>query len=55
MAELVSQTHPVPVLRIGINDCFAETGPHEALLEKYGMGVKEIVRIAADAMGLSKG
>jgi transketolase len=44
VAECLSEAHPVPVERIGVRDMFAESGPYLELLEKYGLGVGDIVR-----------
>jgi len=46
VAELVAEHHPVPLKRVGLSDCFAETGPYEAILEKYGMSAAAIVSAA---------
>jgi transketolase len=35
VAELLSEACPVPVTRLGIGDRFGESGPNEALLDKY--------------------
>jgi len=32
---LLSSRHPVPIKRLGILDVYAESGPNEALLDKY--------------------
>jgi transketolase len=37
VAECVAQSCPVPVERVGLQDQFAESGPYEELLEKYGL------------------
>lgn len=42
IAECLAETHPVPLERIGLRDTFAETGPYEDLLNKYGMSVDAI-------------
>ena len=44
VAEVVTESHPVPVLRIGINDCYTESGPHAELMDKYGLCPKEIAQ-----------
>jgi len=49
VAEVLSGQCPVPILRVGIADTFAETGPYEALLDRYGMGVTDIVASARQA------
>lgn len=46
VAEVVSQEHPVPVRRVGIADQFAETGPYDALLDRYGMSISSIIAAA---------
>jgi transketolase len=50
VAETVSGCYPVPVKRIGISDCFAESGSYEDLLTKYGMTVNDIVVAAKQAI-----
>lgn len=40
------QENPVPVTRVGIDDCFTQTGPYETLLDYYGMSVDSIVNKA---------
>jgi transketolase len=54
VAELVSGEHPVPIVRVGIADRFCETGPYEALLDRYGMAVADIVAAAQRAMAMKK-
>lgn len=39
VAETLSDRYPVPVKRIGLADTFGESGPNDALLEKYGISV----------------
>jgi transketolase len=46
VAECLSQDAPVPLERVGVNDTFAESGPYNELLEKYGMSVDAIVAAA---------
>jgi transketolase len=43
VAEVVAEEHPVPLRRVGLRDCFAESGPYEALLDRYGMSVTAVV------------
>ncbi len=50
VAEYLGGHCPVPVRRVGIRDTFAESGPYEALLEKYGLTAGHIVRAAREAM-----
>lgn len=37
VAELLAERHPLPVHRHGLQDTFGESGPNDALLEKYGI------------------
>ncbi len=37
VCETLCETVPTPVLRIGINDVFGESGPARVLIEKYGL------------------
>ncbi len=41
MAETLSDRYPVPVKRLGLADTFGESGPNDALLEKYGISVEK--------------
>jgi transketolase len=52
ISEFLSETSPVPVLRVGLRDTFAETGPYDALLDRFGMGVEDIVKQANAAIAL---
>lgn len=54
VAEVVAERCPVPVVRVGIADRFAETGPYEALLDNYGMAVADIVSAATRALRMKK-
>jgi transketolase len=46
IAELISEEHPVPLKRIGMQDHFGESGDPEQLLEHFGLDAKHI-RLAA--------
>lgn len=46
VAEVVAETYPVPVHRIGIQDVLAESGNNMELLHKYGMDAPAIVEAA---------
>jgi transketolase len=50
VAECLSQSAPVPLERIGVNDTFTESGPYNELLDKYGMSVEAIVAAAQRAL-----
>ena len=52
VAEVLGDTHPVPLERVGIADTFTETGPDfESLLDAYGMAVEDIVKGAKRVLG----
>ena len=42
VCDCLSETQPTPVLRIGMQDTFGESGPANALVEKYGLDGKGI-------------
>ncbi len=42
ISEFLVEHHPVPLERIGIRDCFGESGEPNELIEKFGLGVKSI-------------
>jgi len=54
VAELVGDQAPVPVKRVGLHDCFSETGPYDMLLDNYGMAVADIVNAAQAAIHAKK-
>ncbi|MCZ7554321.1 MAG: hypothetical protein B6D39_07960 [Anaerolineae bacterium UTCFX2] len=55
VAEVTAGAAPVPVVRVGINDTFAESGPYLDLLDRYGMSVENIVEAARCALSLKGG
>jgi transketolase len=50
IAGFLAETYPVPLMMVGIHDTFTETGPYFELLDKYGMGVNDIVCAAKNVM-----
>jgi len=52
VAETIAEAVPVPLVRVGIPDTFAETGPYLQLLDRYGMAVDDIVQAARKAVAL---
>lgn len=42
VCDCLSEKHPTPVLRIGMQDTFGESGPANALVGKYGLDGKGI-------------
>jgi transketolase len=51
VAMSVARQHPVPMRFVGINDTFAESGPPEGLLAKYGLTAADIVKAARELLG----
>ncbi len=43
IAELLSEEHPAPLLRMGMHDRFGESGKPEELLEHFGLTARHIV------------
>ena len=54
VAECLSENHPVPLKRIGINDRFGESGTPDELLKKFGLTGTEIAKSARDILGRKK-
>lgn len=54
IAELSCEKVPTPVIRVGLKDVFPESGEAEALLDKYEMGISDIVQAAKNVL-LKKG
>jgi len=52
VAEALSGTYPVPVMRVGIDDRFATTGPYLDLLEYLGLTTAGVVEAAHRALDL---
>jgi transketolase len=50
VAEVVGEEAPVPVMRVGLGDRFAETGPYDAILDRYGMSLEDIEQAAEAAV-----
>jgi transketolase len=46
VAQVVSQTSPCVMEFLGINDTYAESGPPEAVLEKYGLVARQVAATA---------
>lgn len=54
VAEALSETYPVPVLRVGVEDEFGRSGPALELLERFGLNKENIVAKAKAAIALKK-
>ncbi len=54
VAELLAREAPTPIEFIGVHDHFGESGTPSELIEKYGMGVKDIMRAVKAAIRRGK-
>lgn len=54
VSEVTAENCPVPIKRIGVPDCFGESGKADLLYEKHGMLTKDIIA-AAKAVITRKG
>ena len=50
ICQLLSRHTPTPVEMVAVNDSFGESGKPEELLDKYGLGVKDVVAAAKRAI-----
>ena len=48
VTEVLSEHYPTRVKRIGINDCYGESGPYKDLMKKYGLSSQNIVDTAKE-------
>jgi len=51
IAELLSEEHPTPLVRIGMKDRFGESGKPEELLEHFGLTAKHIAMATHHVLG----
>jgi len=54
VAEVLCETCPVPMLRVGTEDKFGKSGKPAILLEEYGLTAKNIIAKAKEAIALKK-
>jgi transketolase len=52
VAEVVAEGHPVPVIRVGIADCYSESASQDQLCEQAGLTVENVVGAAKRAIAL---
>lgn len=55
VAEVLGERHPTPMRRVGLRDTFGESGPNEALLEKYGLTGRHVAAAARELLNALKG
>jgi len=51
VAEVLGEQRPTPMLRVGVRDTFGESGPNDALLEKYGLTARHVAAAARELAG----
>ena len=54
VAEVLAESYPVPMRRIGVNDKFGKSGQVPELLEEYGLTAKNIAAKAKEAIAMKK-
>ncbi|MBC8536827.1 transketolase family protein [Feifania hominis] len=54
VSEVVSETCPVPVLKVGVMDTFGKSGPAPKLLELFHLKAPDIAAMAKKAVALKK-
>jgi transketolase len=50
VAEVLGEQRPTPMRRVGIRDVFGESGPNDALLEKYGLTARHVAAAARELL-----
>ena len=50
VAETLSERQPTRLRRVGIRDVFGESGPNDALIEKYGLSARHIATAAREIL-----
>jgi transketolase len=51
VAQIVAETHPVPMEFVGIQNTYAESGTPEELLDKYGLVARDVAAAARRVLG----
>ena len=54
VCEALAETNPVPVLRVGVNDCFGKSGKAAELIDVFGLSARFITAKAKEAIALKK-
>lgn len=52
VAEVLSENCPVPLVRVGTQDTFGESGTPDQLLEKYGLTIENIVNATKKSISM---
>ena len=51
VCSLLSEKHPVPVRRIGVNDEFGHSGPAAVLLKEFGLSAEHVAQVVRELVG----
>lgn len=54
VSEVICEEYPIPVIKLGVEDRFGESGPALELLEAYGLTAKNIAEKAKQAIAKKK-
>lgn len=54
ISEYLSEVYPIPIIKVGIKDCFAESGSPEDLFKKYGLTASDITKEVKRALNLRR-
>ena len=54
VCEFLAEKHPIPVLRVGVNDVFGRSGPAKDLVSYFGLDAAAIAEKAKAAVALKK-
>ena len=55
IAEFLGENHPVPVVRVGVQDRYGESGDPDELMVKFGLVAKDVAAAAKRSIALKKG
>jgi transketolase len=55
VAQVVTRTTPCLMEYVGINETYAESGPPEAVLDKYGLVARDVIAACRKAVGRKRG
>lgn len=54
VAEVLVENNPVPMLRVGVEDCFGRSGDPYELMERYHLTAKDIAQKAREVVEMKK-
>ncbi|HET7560107.1 MAG TPA: transketolase C-terminal domain-containing protein [Limnochordia bacterium] len=54
VAEALAEHRPTRLKRVGLSDTYAESGPNDALLEKYGLTARHVANAAKALLGVTR-